>query len=102
MMIAGAVLSLAANWVFSFGHTFSFFQLALGANGYFQSMGFAPGSRLLSNWWDHKHRGFVYGVYVGFSGFPSELAYVFPVIILGTINWLRVSIGIRVDINKDN
>jgi MFS transporter, OPA family, sugar phosphate sensor protein UhpC len=42
-MIAGAVLSLAANWVFSFGHTFLFFQLALGANGYFQSMGFRAG-----------------------------------------------------------
>lgn len=61
MMIAGAVLSVAANWLFSFGHTFLFFLLAWGLNGYFQSMGFAPGSRLLSNWWDHKHRGFVYG-----------------------------------------
>ena len=92
MMIAGAVLSLAANWVFSFGHTFLFFLLAWGANGYFQSMGFAPGSRLLSNWWDHKHRGFVYGVYIGFSGFSSVLAYVFPVLILGTMHlgWIWI------------
>jgi MFS transporter, OPA family, sugar phosphate sensor protein UhpC len=85
MMLAGAVLSLAANWLFSFGHTFLFFLLTWGLNGYFQSMGFAPGSRLLSNWWDHKHRGFVYGVYVGFSGFSSVLAYIFPVLILGTL-----------------
>jgi len=49
MMIAGAVLSLAANWLFSFGHTFVFFLLAWGLNGYFQSMGFAPGSRLLGS-----------------------------------------------------
>jgi sugar phosphate permease len=92
MMIAGAVLSLAANWVFSFGHTFLFFLLAWGANGYFQSMGFAPGSRLLSNWWDHTHRGFVYGVYIGFSGFSSVLAYVFPVLILGTmhLDWIWI------------
>ena len=92
MMIAGAVLSLAANWVFSFGHTFLFFLLAWGANGYFQSMGFAPGSRLLSNCWDHKHRGFVYGVYIGFSGFSSVLAYVFPVLILGTmhLDWIWI------------
>jgi sugar phosphate permease len=92
MMIAGAVLSLAANWVFSFGHTFLFFLLAWGANGYFQSMGFAPGSRLLSNWWDHKHRGFVYGVYIGFSGFSSVLAYVFSVLILGTmhLDWIWI------------
>jgi MFS transporter, OPA family, sugar phosphate sensor protein UhpC len=85
MMLAGAVLSLAANWLFSFGHTFLFFLLTWGLNGYFQSMGFAPGSRLLSNWWDHQHRGFVYGVYVGFSGFSSVLAYIFPVLILGTL-----------------
>lgn len=92
MMIAGAVLSLATNWVFSFGHTFWFFLLAWGANGYFQSMGFAPGSRLLSNWWDHTQRGFVYGVYIGFSGFSSVLAYVFPVLILGTMHlgWIWI------------
>ncbi|HGL4260500.1 MFS transporter [Burkholderia dolosa] len=92
MMIAGAVLSLTANWLFSFGHTFLFFLLAWGFNGYFQSMGFAPGSRLLSNWWGHKHRGFVYGVYVGFSGFSSVLAYVFPVVILGTmqLGWVWI------------
>ncbi|SAK82032.1 major facilitator transporter [Caballeronia temeraria] len=92
MMIAGAVLSLAANWLFSFGHTFPFFLLAWGLNGYFQSMGFAPGSRLLSNWWDHKHRGFVYGVYVGFSGFSSTLAYIFPVLIVGTmqLGWVWI------------
>lgn len=92
MMIGGAVLSLAANWVFSFGHTFLFFLLAWGANGYFQSMGFAPGSRLLSNWWGHTNRGFVYGVYIGFSGFSSVLAYVFPVVILGAmhLDWIWI------------
>ncbi len=86
MMILGALLSLGANWVFSFGHTFLFFLVVWGLNGYFQSMGFAPGSRLLSNWWDGQHRGFVYGVYVGFSGFSSVLAFVLPVLILGTLH----------------
>lgn len=86
MMIGGAVLSLAANWLFSFGHTYLFFLIAWGINGYFQSMGFAPGSRLLSNWWGHRHRGFVYGVYLGFSGFSSVLAYILPVLILGTLH----------------
>ena len=92
MMIAGAILSLGANWVFSFGHSFWFFLFAWGANGYFQSMGFAPGSRLLSNWWGHENRGFVYGVYVGFSGFSSVLAYVFPLLILGMmqLDWIWI------------
>ena len=92
MMIAGALLSLGANWIFSFGHSFWFFLLAWGANGYFQSMGFAPGSRLLSNWWGHKNRGFVYGVYVGFSGFSSVLAFVLPLVILGAmqLDWIWI------------
>jgi OPA family glycerol-3-phosphate transporter-like MFS transporter/OPA family sugar phosphate sensor protein UhpC-like MFS transporter len=92
MMIAGAVLSLGANWIFSFGHSFWFFLLVWGANGYFQSMGFAPGSRLLSNWWGPKNRGFVYGVYVGFSGFSSVLAFVLPLVILGAmqLDWIWI------------
>ena len=60
MMLAGAVLSFAANWTTSFATGFVGLLLAWGLNGYFQAMGFAPGSRLLSNWWGHKNRGFVY------------------------------------------
>src|SRR5476651_2032297 len=92
MMIAGAILSLGANWVFSFGHSFWFFMFAWGANGYFQSMGFAPGSRLLSNWWGVEKRGFVYGIYVGFSGFSSVLAFVLPLVILGMmqLDWIWI------------
>lgn len=92
MMIAGAILALGANWVFSFGHSFWFFMFAWGANGYFQSMGFAPGSRLLSNWWGVEKRGFVYGIYVGFSGFSSVLAFVLPLVILGMmqLDWIWI------------
>lgn len=50
MMFAGALLSFAANWATSFASTFIALLLAWGLNGYFQAMGFAPGSRLLSNW----------------------------------------------------
>ena len=85
MMLAGAVLSFAANWMTSFATDFVWLLLAWGSNGYFQAMGFAPGSRLLSNWWGHKHRGFVYSFYVGMSGFSSVLAYFLPIIILGAL-----------------
>jgi MFS transporter, OPA family, glycerol-3-phosphate transporter len=89
MMFAGAVLSFAANWATSFGTGFVTILLAWGLNGYFQAMGFAPGSRLLSNWWGHKNRGFVYSFYVGMSGFSSVLAYFLPIIILGAfgLDW---------------
>jgi len=89
MMFTGAVLSFAANWATSFGAGFVSILLAWGLNGYFQSMGFAPGSRLLSNWWGHKNRGFVYSFYVGMSGFSSVLAYFLPIVILGSfgLDW---------------
>jgi len=83
MMFAGALLSFAANWATSFASTFIALVLAWGLNGYFQAMGFAPGSRLLSNWWGQKNRGFVYSFYVGMSGFSSVLAYFLPIVILG-------------------
>jgi OPA family glycerol-3-phosphate transporter-like MFS transporter/OPA family sugar phosphate sensor protein UhpC-like MFS transporter len=85
MMLAGALLSFAANWATSFATTFIGLLLAWGLNGYFQAMGFAPGSRLLSNWWGQKNRGFVYSFYVGTSGFSSVLAYFLPIIILGSL-----------------
>ena len=85
MMFTGALLSFAANWATSFATTFIGLLLAWGLNGYFQAMGFAPGSRLLSNWWGQKNRGFVYSFYVGMSGFSSVLAYFLPIIILGDL-----------------
>jgi sugar phosphate permease len=89
MMFAGAVLSFAANWATSFASSFIALLLAWGLNGYFQAMGFAPGSRLLSNWWGQKNRGFVYSFYVGMSGFSSVLAYFLPIVILGSfgLDW---------------
>lgn len=88
MMVLGALLSFAANWTMSFATSFLALLVIWCANGYFQSMGFAPGSRLLSNWWGHSRRGFVYGIYVGFSGFSSVIAFVLPILILG---WLGLS-----------
>jgi OPA family glycerol-3-phosphate transporter-like MFS transporter/OPA family sugar phosphate sensor protein UhpC-like MFS transporter len=85
MMLVGALLSFAANWATSFATTFIGLLLAWGLNGYFQAMGFAPGSRLLSNWWGQKNRGFVYSFYVGTSGFSSVLAYFLPIVILGSL-----------------
>jgi sugar phosphate permease len=85
LMAMGAVLSFAANWAMSFADTFVIMLLIWCANGFVQSMGFAPGSRLLSNWWDQSRRGFVYGIYVGFSGFSTVIAYAMPMLLLGPL-----------------
>ena len=46
-----------------------------GLNGFAQSMGWAPGSRVLSNWWPRHKRGRAYGFYVFAAGMSSVLTY---------------------------
>ena len=50
MMTIGALLSCVLNWVTSLGDSFRSLLVPWTANGVAQSMGWAPGSRLLSNW----------------------------------------------------
>jgi len=57
------------------------------ANGYAQSMGWAPGSRVLSNWWSSRERGKVYGLYVFAAGMSSVLAFTTSALILEALDW---------------
>ena len=51
-------------------------------------MGWAPGSRVLSNWWSRRERGRVYGLYVGAAGLSSVLAFTTSNLILALdLNW---------------
>ncbi len=62
LMSAGAILSFIMNWATSLSTGIVKLLTAFwGINGYFQSMGWAPGSRLLSNWWGRHKRGTVTG-----------------------------------------
>jgi OPA family glycerol-3-phosphate transporter-like MFS transporter len=83
MMALGAILSCALNWVVSFGQGLPSIALPWTANGLAQSMGWAPGSRILSNWWGKEHRGFVYGCYVFAAGSSSVVTYVMASILVG-------------------
>lgn len=82
VMSAGAILSCMANWVVSFSTGI----LSLGAfwslNGYFQAMGWAPGSRILSNWFGKHERGKVFGFYVFAAGMASVLSFVTSILIV--------------------
>jgi len=72
MVTAGGLLSCVFNWITSFGTSFWTILAPWAANGYAQSMAWAPGSRMLSNWWPHENRGGVYGLYV-FSAASSSI-----------------------------
>ncbi|MBN2376277.1 MAG: MFS transporter [Sedimentisphaerales bacterium] len=89
MMSLGAVLSCGFNWIVSFGTNFWSLFIPWTGNGFVQSMGWAPGSKVLSNWWSHHERGRAFGFYMFAAGMSSILAFVTPLIILNTLdlNW---------------
>ena len=75
MMTLGGLLSAGLNWLTSFGTSFWTILAPWAANGYAQSMGWAPGSRMLSNWWPHEKRGKAFGWYVFAAGCSSILIF---------------------------
>ncbi|MBT2746405.1 MULTISPECIES: MFS transporter [unclassified Lysobacter] len=85
VMTAGAILSCIANWVVSFAVGFKSLVVPWGVNGYFQALGWAPGSRLLSNWWGLSERGKVYGFYTFAAGCASVLSFVTSMIVVDTL-----------------
>ena len=88
LMSLGAVLSCGLNWVVSFGTSFVSLTIPWAANGYAQSMGWAPGSRVLSSWWPQSERGKVYGAYAFAAGSSSVLAFATSTLILELdLNW---------------
>ncbi|MCJ2103056.1 MFS transporter [Methylobacterium sp. E-046] len=82
VMSAGAILSCAMNWATSFSTGIFTLGAFWGVNGYFQAMGWAPGSSLLSNWWGRHERGKVFGCYTFAAGMASVLSYVTSLIIV--------------------
>ena len=89
MMLLGALGSFAQNWFTSFAVGFRSLTLAWGVNGFAQSMGWAPGSRLVSNWWSAHERGRAFGLYVLAAGLASVLSFVTSLVVLEVLhlNW---------------
>ena len=83
VMSAGAILSFIMNWATSLSTGIVSLSVFWGINGYFQSMGWAPGSRLLSNWWGRHERGTVYGLYTFAAGLASVLSFVTSLVVVG-------------------
>jgi len=89
MVSLGAVASCLLNWAVSFGSSVGTLLVPWTFNGYFQAMGWAPGSRVLSNWWSQPERGRVYGLYVFAAGMSSVLSYITSLLVIDTfqLDW---------------
>jgi OPA family glycerol-3-phosphate transporter-like MFS transporter len=64
MVSAGAIGSMSLCWLFSFLDAAFWLVVVWAVNGFVQSMGWAPGGRLISQWWPHERRGFAFGMYM--------------------------------------
>ena len=82
LMALGALLSCVLNWGFSFAVSFQSALILWSANGFAQSLGWAPGSRLISNWWPRHERGTAFGFYTFAAGSSSVLTYCLAICVL--------------------
>jgi len=82
------VLSVGMNWATSFAPTFTALIVLWTINGYCQSLGFAPGSRLLSNWWPKNERGKAFGFYTFAAASSTIVTFLLSIILLGQgLDW---------------
>jgi len=82
MIVLGGVLSVLMNWATSYATAYWMIIVFWALNGFGQSLGWAPGSRLLSNWWGVRERGKAFGFYVFAAGCSSILIYLLSIILL--------------------
>lgn len=71
----GAYLSIACNLGISFTHS-PYIILALWfLNGYFQSMAWAPGGKIIANWFKTEEQNKAFGLYTMAAGFSSAVTF---------------------------
>lgn len=82
MVTTGAYLSILTNIAISFCNSATLIMLLWALNGYFQSMAWAPGAKLINNWWSEKERGKAFGFYTMAAGLSSVVTYLLSIILL--------------------
>lgn len=94
MILTGGLLSVLANVCISFCHSFTSILVLWTLNGFFQSMAWASGSRIISNWWSGKDRGLAFGMYTMAAGSSSILTYLFSIMLVheGWRNIFRIPV----------
>jgi len=64
----GGLLSVTLNWICSFASSIGGLAIPWALNGLAQSMGWAPGNRLIANWWPRRQRGYAIGMVLSLTG----------------------------------
>lgn len=94
LILAGGLLSAITNVCISFSSSFTVILVLWTFNGYFQSMAWASGSRIIANWWRDGKRGLAFGLYTMAAGTSSILTYLFSILLVneGWRNIFRIPV----------
>jgi OPA family glycerol-3-phosphate transporter-like MFS transporter len=87
MVVTGGLLSVAANVLISFSSSYTVILLLWACNGYFQSMAWAPGGKILVNWWPRQKHGLVFGLYTMAAASSSVLTYFLSILLVHGNDW---------------
>lgn len=82
MVTIGAYLSILTNIAISFSNSATMVMILWALNGYFQSMAWAPGAKLINNWWNASERGKAFGFYTMAAGMSSMVTYLLSIVLL--------------------
>lgn len=82
LLCLGAITSTVLVWVTSFSNSFVTLLIFWTLNGYAQSLGWAPGGKIITNWWGSRERAKAFGVYMTGAAFSSVLIFALCILIL--------------------
>src|SRR5690606_26721331 len=82
MIAAGGILSVLCNFAISFSSSYGTILTLWALNGYFQSLAWAPGRRIISNWWGRNEKGKAFGFYTMAAGSSSAVTFRISVLII--------------------
>lgn len=87
LITIGMIFSFILNFITSFATGFWSLLLPWCLNGYAQSLGFASGGKIITNWFKTNDRGKAFGLYLAASGFSSMVAFLVCIFVLKYFDW---------------
>lgn len=82
MIVTGGSLSILCNLAISFADSYTTILVLWTLNGYFQSMAWGSGGKLISNWWNSSERGKAFGFYTMAAGSSSVLTFLMALLLV--------------------
>ncbi len=82
MIPLGAFLSILANIGISYSSSSTMIMILWAMNGYFQSMAWAPGSKVISSWWSKDEQGKAFGFYTMAAGLSSVVTFLISIVLV--------------------